>query len=71
MLKALQFDYENIPAIILKNQYYEDPLGNKKERFATGDTAILVLDIINILGNANNIQLSLQFLMTNDESAFQ
>jgi len=71
MLKALQFDYENIPAIILKDKYYEDILGNKKERFKSGDTAVLVLNICNVLGNANNIQLSLQTLMLADESAFQ
>jgi hypothetical protein len=70
MLKSLQFDYENIPSIILKNKHYENTNGVIKERFSKNDTAVLVLNVINILGDATNIKLSLRELYLADPTAF-
>jgi hypothetical protein len=70
MLKSLLFDYENIPSIILKDKYYEDTKGTQRERFLKGDTAVLVLNVINVLGDATDVKLSLRKLYFADSTAF-
>jgi hypothetical protein len=71
MLKTLQLDYEDMPAIILKEYYFEDKNGEKQERFFVGDTAIVVLKLTNILANAYDISMNLENIFSPDTNAYE
>ena len=71
MLNALQLDDSKLPSIILKEKYFENTNSEKQERFVAGDTAILVLNLINILADAKNISLKLRELSVWNKDAFE
>ena len=73
-LELVKFDDEikeiEMPSIILKDYYFENKDGQKQERFFENDTAILVLNLQNVLGDAKDISIELVELYTVDANAF-
>jgi subtilisin family serine protease len=70
MLNALTFDTENSPCITLQEQHYEDANGNITDRFFPNDTATVVLNIINLLADASNINININPFYALDKSAY-
>jgi subtilisin family serine protease len=69
MQKALELQLDSTPIITLQSQYYETTTGIKTQRFVAGDTAIMVLKLVNVMANASDVRIELNKLYLLDSTA--
>lgn len=59
------------PSVIMKEQYFHNILGEKIERLFAGDTCTLILKLVNILDDANSLNITLEPLSVLYDEAFE